>query len=61
MPRNRLIQPKVEAEIEKVARKLASESFVSNAPADVVAEHRERQKDWITRLAELQCARETLG
>ena len=52
---------KVEAEIEKVARKLASESFVSNAPADVVAEHRERQKDWITRLAELQCARETLG
>ena len=52
---------KVESEIEKVARKLASESFVNNAPADVVAEHRQRQKDWIARLAELQTARDTLG
>jgi len=50
---------KVEAEIAKVARKLSSESFVNNAPADVVAEHRQRQKDWIARLAELQRARQT--
>jgi valyl-tRNA synthetase len=47
---------KVEAEIEKVARKLASETFVQNAPADVVAEHRQRQQDWLNRLAELQRA-----
>ncbi|MDX2080495.1 MAG: valine--tRNA ligase [Terrimicrobiaceae bacterium] len=52
---------KVEAEIEKVARKLASESFVQNAPADVVAEHRQRQQDWINRLAELERARTALG
>ena len=48
---------KVEAEIEKVARKLASETFVQNAPAEVVADHRQRQQDWINRLAELQRAR----
>ena len=52
---------KVEAEIEKVARKLASETFVQNAPAEVVAEHRQRQQDWINRLAELQCARDGLA
>jgi valyl-tRNA synthetase len=48
---------KVEAEIEKVARKLASETFVQNAPAEVVSEHRQRQQDWINRLAELHRAR----
>jgi valyl-tRNA synthetase len=52
---------KVEAEIEKVARKLASETFVQNAPAEVVAEHRQRQQDWINRLAELQRACAGLG
>lgn len=52
---------KVEGEIEKVARKLASESFVQNAPADVVAEHRQRQQDWIKRLGELERAKEALG
>ena len=51
---------KVEAEIEKVARKLSSESFVQNAPADVVADHRQRQQDWITRLGELQQAHDGL-
>jgi valyl-tRNA synthetase len=51
---------KVEAEIEKVARKLASETFVQNAPAEVVAEHRQRQQDWINRLAGLQQARAAL-
>jgi valyl-tRNA synthetase len=52
---------KVEAEIEKVARKLASETFVQNAPAEVVADHRQRQQDWIAKLAELQKARNALG
>jgi len=52
---------KVEAEIEKVARKLSSESFVSNAPVEVVDDHRQRQQDWIARLAELQRARAALG
>ena len=52
---------KVEAEIEKVARKLSSDSFVNNAPPAVVAEHRQRQKDWVARLAELQSARQALA
>ena len=52
---------KVEAEIEKVAKKLSSETFVQNAPAEVVADHRQRQQDWIAKLAELQKARVSLG
>lgn len=52
---------KVESEIEKVARKLSSESFVNNAPPAVVAEHRQRQQDWMSRLAEIQSALQGLG
>ena len=52
---------KVEAEIEKVAKKLSSETFVQNAPSEVVADHRQRQQDWIAKLAELQKARSALG
>jgi len=52
---------KVEAEIEKVAKKLSSETFVQNAPAEVVADHRQRQQDWIAKLTELQKARTALG
>jgi valyl-tRNA synthetase len=52
---------KVEAEIEKVAKKLSSETFVQNAPAEVVADHRQRQLDWIAKLTELQKARTALG
>jgi len=52
---------KVEAEIEKVAKKLSSETFVQNAPAEVVADHRQRQQDWLSKLAELQKARASLG
>jgi len=52
---------KVEAEIEKVKRKLSSESFVQNAPAEVVAEHRQRQADWENRLEALRLAREALA
>ncbi|MDD5351492.1 MAG: hypothetical protein PHQ12_14870, partial [Chthoniobacteraceae bacterium] len=52
---------KVEAEIGKVAAKLSSETFVKNAPSTVVAEHRQRQQDWLARLAELQSAFRALG
>ena len=52
---------KVEAEIEKVAGKLSSETFVKNAPPAVVAEHRQRQQDWLARLTELQTAVRALG
>ncbi|MFM8363646.1 MAG: valine--tRNA ligase, partial [Verrucomicrobiota bacterium] len=52
---------KVEAEIEKVAKKLSSETFVQNAPAEVVADHRQRQQDWLNKLAELQRAKSALG
>ncbi len=52
---------KVGGEIEKVAKKLESSAFVDNAPPEVVAEHRQRQRDWISRLADLERAREALG
>ena len=52
---------KVRAEIEKVQRKLASETFVQNAPPEIVADHRQRQADWENRLAALRSAREALG
>jgi len=47
---------KVEKEIAKVVNKLASENFVNNAPAEVVEEHRARQKQWNTRLGEILAA-----
>jgi valyl-tRNA synthetase len=52
---------KVESEIEKVAKKLSSETFVQNAPAEVVADHRQRQQDWLAKLSELQKAITALG
>ncbi len=52
---------KVEKEIAKVATKLASETFVANAPAEVVEEHHKRQKDWQTRLGDLLKALAALG
>jgi len=52
---------KVEVEIKKVDAKLSSETFVNNAPADIVAEHRQRQIDWQNRLAALKEAVESLG
>lgn len=52
---------KVESEIEKVAKKLSSETFVNNAPAEVVADHRQRQIDWQAKLATLLKAIEGLG
>ncbi|MDD5200088.1 MAG: valine--tRNA ligase [Terrimicrobiaceae bacterium] len=52
---------KVRAEIEKVRAKLASGTFVQNAPASVVEEHRERQRSWEERLDALAKARNALG
>jgi valyl-tRNA synthetase len=47
---------KVELEITKVRGKLASETFVNNAPAEVVAEHRAREAAWLERAKTLQNA-----
>ncbi|MDQ6656447.1 MAG: valine--tRNA ligase, partial [Verrucomicrobiota bacterium] len=52
---------KVKAELETVGRKLANESFVSGAPAAVVAEHRKRASDFRARLEQLQGMRTALG
>jgi valyl-tRNA synthetase len=41
---------KVERELETVRRKLANRSFVDSAPAAVVEEHRQRERDWETKL-----------
>jgi len=45
---------KVEKEIMTVRKKLSNEKFVDNAPAEVVEEHRQREKSWQGKLAELQ-------
>jgi valyl-tRNA synthetase len=45
---------KLEAEIETVRKKLANESFVARAPAAIVAEHRQREKDFLDKLAQLR-------
>ncbi len=52
---------KTEAELATVRKKLANENFVSNAPAAVVAEHREREKHFAARLQQLERMRESLG
>ena len=45
---------KVQAEIAKVDAKLASESFVTSAPSEVVEEHHRRRADWNTKGAQLE-------
>jgi valyl-tRNA synthetase len=45
---------KLEAEIETVLKKLGNESFVARAPAAIVAEHRQREKDFATKLVQLR-------
>ncbi|MEI6714135.1 MAG: valine--tRNA ligase [Verrucomicrobiota bacterium] len=51
---------KIEQELTKVRAKLSSETFVNGAPANVVAEHRQRESDWQTKLSELQRLQEAL-
>ena len=45
---------KVELELAKSESKLASPSFVDRAPAEVVAQERERLADWKTKLGQLR-------
>ena len=52
---------KVEAELATVHRKLSSESFVANAPAAVVEEHRKREIDWSEKLYHLKKMHQVLG
>lgn len=52
---------KCDAEIQKVSRKLASETFVQNAPAEVVSEHRQRQAGWESKRISLFAALNALG
>ena len=52
---------KIEAELVTVRKKLANDNFVANAPAAVVAEHRQRESDFAERLEQLQRMRDSLG
>ncbi len=51
---------KIEAELATARKKLANENFVANAPAAVVAEHRQREKNFMERLEQLQRMRASL-
>ncbi|HEY0368710.1 MAG TPA: class I tRNA ligase family protein, partial [Chthoniobacterales bacterium] len=50
---------KVEQELEATERKLRNSSFVDKAPPAVVAEHRQRKKDFTEKLAQLRRARDS--
>jgi valyl-tRNA synthetase len=52
---------KTEAELATVRKKLANENFVSNAPAAVVEEHRERERNFAERLEQLARMRQALS
>jgi valyl-tRNA synthetase len=52
---------KVEQELAKVRVKLSSPNFVSSAPAKVIDEYRQRERDWQEKLAQLQRMKEALG
>jgi valyl-tRNA synthetase len=52
---------KTEAELTTAQKKLANDNFVANAPAAIVAEHRQREKDFAERLTQLQRLRDSLG
>ena len=51
---------RVDGEIAKSAGKLASETFVQNAPAVVVQQERQRLIDWTTQREALAVQREKL-
>ena len=51
----------IEDELRTVENKLKNRSFVDRAPAAVVEEHRQRQKDFSAQLAKLKQARERLN
>jgi len=52
---------KMETELRTVESKLGNKSFVDRAPAAVVEEHRQRQKNFAEQLAKLKQARDRLG
>ncbi len=52
---------KIEQELVKVRAKLSSETFVSGAPAAVVEEHRKRESDWQSKLAEIRRVADALS
>ncbi|MEO5754045.1 MAG: valine--tRNA ligase [Chthoniobacterales bacterium] len=52
---------KIEAELMTVRKKLANENFVTNAPAPVVAEHRQRESDFAQQLVQLESMCDSLG
>jgi valyl-tRNA synthetase len=52
---------KIEAEIKKCESKLGNANFVANAPADVVAQERQRIADWGTQLSALREQMRKLG
>ena len=52
---------KIESELRTVDAKLQNKSFVDRAPAGVVEEHRQRQKDFSAQLAKLKQARKALS
>jgi len=52
---------KIESELRTVGAKLENKSFVDRAPAAVVEDHRQRQKDFSAQLAKLKQAREALS
>ena len=45
---------KLETELETVRKKLSNESFVARAPAAIVAEHRQREVDFLRKLEQLR-------
>jgi valyl-tRNA synthetase len=45
---------KLETELETVRKKLSNESFVARAPAAIVAEHRQRELDFLRKLEQLR-------
>ena len=52
---------KIESELRTVDTKLKNKSFINRAPAAVVEEHRQRQKDFSAQLVKLKQAREALS
>jgi valyl-tRNA synthetase len=52
---------KLEAELRIVEEKLKNKSFIDRAPAAVVEEHRQREKNFSAQLAKLRPAREALN
>ncbi|MDQ6625284.1 MAG: valine--tRNA ligase [Verrucomicrobiota bacterium] len=51
---------KLEKELDATDKKLSNASFVDRAPADVVAEHRQRKVEFAEKLTQLRRARESL-